>query len=172
MVFVGMPAEMGSDVRIAPEEEPGETMVLTGVVRDRGGMPAEGVVVYAYHTDVTGMYPADAGPEGSRHTHGRLRGWALTDDEGRYTFRTIRPGAYPEGTEPEHVHLHVVEPGRCTYYIDDVVFEGDPNLTEGIRARFSLRGGPGITVPERDGTGAWRVVRDILLGENIPGYPG
>jgi protocatechuate 3,4-dioxygenase beta subunit len=68
------------------------------------------------------------------------------------------------------VHIHIIEPGRCTYYVDDVLFEDDPRLTAAQRRRPG-RGGNGIVSPARDGSGGWLVTRDIVLGERIPGYP-
>ncbi len=39
-----------------------------------------------------------------------------------YRFETIRPASYPNTKFAQHVHMHVVEPGRCTYFIDGTVF--------------------------------------------------
>lgn len=168
-VFDALPDNIPSEARIAPESEPGEPLVLRGHVRTPDLRPAPGIIVYAYQTNAAGLYPP---PEaGQRHAHGRLRAWCRTDEQGRYTFRTIRPGAYPGRTEPAHIHLHVIEPGRCTYYIDDVMFEGDELLTEPIRARNTQRAGSGLTNPVLDDRGVWQVTRDIILGLNIPGYP-
>jgi protocatechuate 3,4-dioxygenase beta subunit len=103
--------------------------------------------------------------------HGKLRAWARTDRDGNYRFDTIRPGAYPAGTIPQHVHLHIIEPGRATYFIEDVTFDDDPLLTAKRRREMrSGRGGPGETHPTKDADGRWRVRRDIILGEKIPGY--
>jgi len=67
--------------------------------------------------------------------------------------------------------MHVIEVGHCTYYIDDILFEDDPRLTAEARRQSSRgRGGNGVVKPARDG-GSWVVVRDIVLGEKIPGYP-
>jgi protocatechuate 3,4-dioxygenase beta subunit len=95
----------------------------------------------------------------------------VSDAAGRYRFDTVRPGAYPEGGEPEHVHMHLIEPGRCTYYLDDLVFADDP-LLHGRHRRDPerARGGSGIVQPQRDDAGGWRVVRDLVPGENIEGY--
>lgn len=165
IVFEGMPEALGSQARIAPAREPGEPLVIEGTVRTARGAPADGIIVYAYHTDASGVYPRSA------TRHGRLRGWARTDASGHYRFATIRPGAYPGRDIPRHVHMHVIEPGRGAYYIDDVVFEDDPLLTPAYRERMRRgRGGQGITRPEKDGAGLWHVRRDILLGSNIPGY--
>ncbi len=165
-VFAGMPAEILPHARIAPADEPGEALGIGGVVTDTAGKPAPGIIVYAYQTDANGIYPeADT-------RHGRLRGWARTDAEGRYRFDTIRPASYPGTTIPQHVHMHVIEPGRCTYYIEDVLFDDDPNLGARDRERArNGRGGSGVAVPARDDAGVWHVTRDIRLGANIPGYP-
>jgi protocatechuate 3,4-dioxygenase beta subunit len=119
-VFDGMPATLDWAGRIAPPNEPGTPMRIDGVVRDRGGKPAAGIIVYAYQTDAGGLYPAGS------NRHGRLKGWVRTDANGRYRFDTVRPGGYPSTTIPQHVHMHVIEPGRGTYYIDDIVFTDDP----------------------------------------------
>ena len=164
-VFVEMPARMGPHARIAPEVEPGEPLVIEGTVRDLGGKPAAGIIVYAYHTDARGEYP-----EGATR-HGSLRAWALTDDNGDYRFDTIRPASYPGTSIAQHVHMHVIEPGRCTYYIEGIHFDDDPLLTRSQRDRLRGRGGGGVATPEKDSGGVWRVRRDIILGKNIPGYP-
>jgi protocatechuate 3,4-dioxygenase beta subunit len=132
-----------------------------------------GVIVYAYHTNAAGIYPTDDRYRGmAAFRHGRLRGWAVTDGSGRYHFDTIRPGGYPNTDLPQHVHMHIIEVGRCTYYIDDIMFEDDPRLTPEMRRRLTLgRGGDGVVTPTRDGAGVYRVVRDIVLGQALPGYP-
>jgi protocatechuate 3,4-dioxygenase beta subunit len=172
-VFVGLPETVPSRARIAPAGEPGEPMRIEGTVRDGTGRATGGVIVYAYHTDATGRYPRVAPKPGTPFTrHGRLRGWARTDEQGRYVFDTIRPAAYPDSDDPAHVHMHVIEPGRCTYYIDDIVFEDDPRLTPAKRRWAERgRGGPGVAAPSRDEAGTWVVVRDVVLGAAVLDYP-
>jgi protocatechuate 3,4-dioxygenase beta subunit len=69
--------------------------------------------------------------------------------------------------------MHVIEPGRATYYIDDIVFDDDPLLTSERRRRMERgRGGAGLVSPRRDDEGVWQVGRDIELGANIAGYGG
>ncbi len=167
-VFSGMPDSLETRARIVDPVSGDEPMALEGRVTTRDGEPAPGIVVYAYHTDSGGIYPREDGDT----PHGRLRGWALTDGEGRYRFDTIRPGGYPGTGIAQHVHMHVLEPGVGTYYIDDVIFDDDPRLTEAVRPGYMKgRGGTGLAVPEKDEQGVWRVRRDIVLGRNIPGYP-
>jgi len=171
-VFVGIPASFGFHERIAPVTEHGEPMTLRGRVLDGKGAPVAGVIVYAYHTDSSGIYPANSALKGtSAIQHGRLRGWARSNEKGEYQFDTIRPGPYPGRPDPQHIHMHVIEVGRCTYYIGNVEFTDDPRLTPERQERPGLlRGGSGITTPIRDSGGTWQVTRDIHLGENIPDY--
>lgn len=174
-VFDGLPAtiqSIPSSAVLAGAGEPGDRMLLTGTVRDGAGRAVAGTIVYAYHTDARGLYRADASLRGrGALRHGVLRGWARTDASGRYAFTTIRPAPYPSRDLPAHVHLHIIEPGRCTYWIDDVLFTDDPLLTPAQRRALATgRGGDGIVTPLRDGPAAWRVTRDIVLGANVPGY--
>ncbi len=148
-------------------------MHIRGTVRDEHGNTISGVIVYAYHTNASGLYPLNDDFKGrSAYRHGQLRGWAISDDQGKFGFDTIRPAGYPDSDLPAHVHMHVIEVGRCTYYIDDIMFDDDPRLTRQQRQRFSFgRGGSGFVSPTRDQSGIWMVTRDIVLGEKIPGYP-
>jgi protocatechuate 3,4-dioxygenase beta subunit len=172
-VFDGLPGTLASRVRIAPPDEPGEPLRIEGRVLDPAGRPAPGVIVYAYHTNARGIYPRGEPPLGLHaRRHGRLRGWAASDAEGRYRFDTIRPASYPDTRIPAHVHLHVIEPGCCTYVIDDIHFADDPLLsgTERQRLAAGRRGGAGLATPRRDGE-VWVVTRDIVLGKGVPGHP-
>jgi protocatechuate 3,4-dioxygenase beta subunit len=160
-VFDGKPSVLRSRARIAPAGHSGAPMLIEGMVTSARGAPVRGVLVYAYHTDQSGIYPRAA------NRHGSLRGWTITDTRGRYSFETIRPGAYPSRDVPEHVHMHVIEPGIGTYYIDNLEFRDDPLNSTHTRAQ---RGGDGFMLPVRR-DGVWQVRRDIVLGHNIAGYP-
>ena len=167
-VFVGRPATLTSSARIAPSAEPGEPLVLEGTVRHADGKVAPGVIVYAYHTNAAGIYPRAEGRDATRH--GRLRGFALTGAKGEYRFDTIRPGSYPNSDNPQHIHMHVIEPGRCTYWIDEVHFADDPLLKAQHRTAVPGRGGSGIVQPVKQSSGAWLARRDIVLGAGVPDY--
>jgi len=170
-VYLGMPREIASTVRLAPEGEPGEPLEMRGrVLRGDGRTPAPGVVIYLYHTDAKGVYSPSAGAEGFVRRHGHLRGWVKTDARGEYAFRSIRPAAYPGREEPAHVHAVVLEPGLNEYYIDDYVFDDDPLLTPARRARLRGHGGSGVVRLVKTG-GVWKGTRDIVLGLNVSGYP-
>src|SRR5215470_20421912 len=98
------PAKIPADARVAPSGEAGAPLVISGTVYAADGVtPLAGVVVYAYHTDVNGLYR----PDRRFDAPPRLRGWARTDAAGHYSFRTIRPAPYPNQKIPAHVHFHV-----------------------------------------------------------------
>lgn len=151
------------DVDVA-RGEPGEPLIIEGVVRqpDRK-TPASGVIVYLHQTNREGLYANGTGENEWSRRHGRLRAWALTDPEGRYRFRTIKPAPYPDMTMPAHIHLMIGERGRRPYYVDDVVFADEFKVDASYRASQELRGGSGIVTLARDGDGVWHAVRDIVL---------
>lgn len=158
------PAKLSWDLRIAPDEEPGELLVLTGRVWQADGKtPAAGILLYAYHTNRKGIYPKRGDERGNGRRHGYLRGWLRTDESGRYRIRTIRPGAYPEGTNPQHIHCTITPHGGEERWIDDFHFADDPLLIESFRARLKNRGGSGIVTLEKGADGVWRGTRDIRL---------
>jgi protocatechuate 3,4-dioxygenase, beta subunit len=157
------PAAIGATARLAPPGESGESLRLSGTVYHVDGRtPAAGVILLVYHTDVAGRYPRGDTGALTRRTS-TLRGWVRTGADGRYAVETIRPGAYPTGREPAHVHLEVMPPGGMPCEIDPVEFEDDPILSPVIRAQRPGYGGSGIVRPVRQSDGAWHAVRDIVL---------
>lgn len=172
VVFEGLPATLSSVTRLTAVGEPGQPMIIDGIVRDQRGAPARGIIVYAYHTDANGIYRPLGNASGDvARRHGQLRGWAITDSLGHYRFITIRPGHYPQRNDPQHVHMHVIEPGCCTYYIASIHFDDDPLLSAATRrSEDGGRGGSGLTHSTRSADGAWHVRRDIQLGTGVPGY--
>ena len=154
---------LGWDVDIA-RGEPGEPMIAEGVVRAAdGGAPVAGVIVYLHQTNAKGLYANGTSETEWSRRHGRLRGWAVTDSQGRYRFRTIKPAPYPDMTMPAHIHLMVGEPGRRPYYIDDIVFDGEFKVDDAYRSRQEFRGGGGIVKLSKDAEGRWIARRDIIL---------
>lgn len=128
------PKRLASSARIAPESEPGDPMVIHGrAVAEDGRAPVVGAVIFAYHTDRDGHYDHRGAPAHSW----RLKGWALTDEQGRFEFRTIRPGAYPQRNTPEHIHLNMFLPDGRRYWADGLVFDDDPRLSAADRPTAS-----------------------------------
>lgn len=161
-VFARDAAALSSDVVIAGPDEPGERMIVEGrVLMPDGKTTAPGVILYLHQTDDDGIYRPDDSEWGRRH--GALHGWAVSDAEGHYRFRTVKPAPYPSMTMPAHIHLMVGEPGRRPYYIDDIVFAGEFGVDADYRAAQEFRGGGGITELSRDEEGRWLARRDIVL---------
>lgn len=157
--FTGKAEDLPSRVRLAPLNEPGEPMSISGrCLSWETGEPVAGVIVYAYHTDRTGVYAG--GPKGTRHA--RLRCWVRTGADGVYAFDSIKPAPYPRRDGPAHVHMTVIEPGKRPYWIDEIVFEGEFRVDSAYRARMGNRGGDGI-IPLRRTSSVWTGVRDIRL---------
>lgn len=131
------PARLTSVARIAPEHEPGTPLVIAGrVYQADGRTPAPGITVFAYHTDRTGVYDARTnGPHSWR-----LSGWAISDAAGRFEFHTIRPGAYPGTTEPQHVHFSIEGPSVPRQSPVALEFADDPLVTERARAESQRAG--------------------------------
>jgi len=143
---------------------------LTGtVLKQDGKTPAADVILYIYQTNRKGIYEEKGNEIGWARRHGYIRGWVKTGKDGRYTFYTFRPGAYPRRNVPEHIHLTVKEPGKNEYYLDDYVFDDDPLLTESERKGLRNRGGSGISSPVLK-EGILTIERDLILGLNIPNY--
>ena len=74
----------------------GTRIVVAGYVLTRSCQPVAGAKVDVWQADATGTYD---------NTGYTLRGYVLTDGQGRYRFETIVPGEYPGRTE--HIHVKV-----------------------------------------------------------------
>jgi protocatechuate 3,4-dioxygenase beta subunit len=170
-----MPANISALARIAPDEANGEPLTITGRALGPNDTPLSEVIVYAFQTDHTGIYPMPAIPRSTHsQSHGDFRGWALTDAEGRYTFDTVRPGGYPDQGEPQHIHMVVIETGCGMYFVEDIHFADDPrlgNLSEEQRPNyFTGVFGSGVITPVMDEAGTWQATRDLYIGQGRDGY--
>ncbi len=152
-------------------DEQGPKLKIYGTVFQKDGKtPAEGVVLYVYHTDGNGIYATRGGETGWAKRHGYLRGWVKTGKDGKYTFYTLKPGPYPESNTPAHIHPTILEPDGKYYWIESYHFEGDPLLRENEISPVNPRGGrTGLVSLKREGD-LWVGTRDIVLGQNVPGY--
>jgi protocatechuate 3,4-dioxygenase beta subunit len=145
-------------------------LLITGTVLKRDNRtPAENVIIYIYHTNRQGIYETNGVETGWAKRHGIYRGWVKTGIDGKYTFYTFRPSAYPDGSEPEHIHITVKEPDKNAYYLDEYFFNDDKLLTTKRHNAAENRGGSGIVHPIIE-LGMLTVRRDIILGKNIPDY--
>jgi protocatechuate 3,4-dioxygenase beta subunit len=110
----------------------GERIVVSGRLLDGDGRPIRHSLVEIWQANAAGRYahrvdqhPAPLDPNFSG------AGRCLTDDEGRYAFITIKPGAYPWGNHPNawrpaHIHFSVFGPAFATRLVTQMYFPGDP----------------------------------------------
>ena len=112
----------------------GTPLIITGVVRGTDGKALANARVEIWQTDATGKYrhPDDDG-EGPANRGFQGFGRTLTDSEGRYRFRTIKPVLY--SARPPHVHFRVVTSGHKEL-VTQMYFAGD-NTERGWNFGFS-----------------------------------
>lgn len=153
------PANLSWKTVVTSAGELGESLRIAGRIFQPDGKPAEGVVLFIFHTDATGYYN-----EKDDASHPRLKGWMKTGADGRYEFRTIKPAPYPHRTTPAHIHAHLYGPQYSERSIDDYWFAGDPFITPKELAHWKEEGeAPAIISLKRDAEGVWQGVRDITL---------
>ena len=125
--------------RIAPgrPRASGEAVVVTGRILDENLRPVRRTLVEVWNANARGRYShvSDAGRNDAPldpHFYGFGR--LMTDDDGRYAVRTIKPGAYIARPDigwwrPPHVHLSVVGSGvrlvTQMYFPDEPLNEKD-----------------------------------------------
>jgi protocatechuate 3,4-dioxygenase beta subunit len=115
-------------------EAMGERIIVTGRVLDEAGRPVPRSMVEIWQANAAGRY----NHKGDTHDapldpHFRGAGRVFTDDEGRYRFVTIKPGAYPWGNHanawrPNHIHFSLFGAGFAARLITQMYFPGDPLL--------------------------------------------
>ena len=135
-----------------------------------GKTPAENVILYIYHTDQNGKYATRGNEKGWARRHGYIRGWIKTGSDGKYTFYTLKPGTYPDRSQPAHIHPIILEPNGKYYWLGSYHFKGDPLLTEKEIFPESPRGGSSGLISLKKEGGVLVGKRDIILGKNVPDY--
>ena len=110
----------------------GERMLVHGRVLDEDGRPVRSALVEVWQANAAGRYlhkvdqhdaPLDPNFSGA--------GRVITDDQGYYQFRTIKPGAYPWGNHynawrPQHIHFSLFGAGILSRLVTQMYFPGDP----------------------------------------------
>lgn len=141
------PAGAPSRGRVAPQGEPGQALMVSGIVVGPDGAPVAGASLYVYQTDHEGYYGVKPA---SDNRNPRLKVYLRSDARGTWSFDTVKPGSYPNSKVPGHIHFEISAPGR-TAKIFEIVFEGDPLVTPEMRRNpaFSVRPIANGTVTER-----------------------
>lgn len=173
IMYVDMPTNLKAVDTSAGWAEKGQKLLVTGTVfKLDGKTPAPNVIIYYWQTDNNGFYSASEGLDEKAKTHGHIRGWIKTDENGKYTIYTIRPAPYPNDVLPAHIHLSIKEPSiENEYYPDDINFDDDKLLIPYFKKYpQENRGGSGV-VRVLLKSGIQIAEHDIILGLNIPNYP-
>ncbi len=112
----------------------GERIIITGRVTDEDGRPVRNTLVEIWQANAAGRYihkndqhdaPLDPNFLGA--------GRCMTDNDGRYTFISIKPGAYPWGNHhnawrPNHIHFSLFGEYFASRLVTQMYFPGDPLL--------------------------------------------
>jgi len=114
----------------------GERIIVHGIVRDELGRPVPNALVEIWQANAGGRY---------RHRNDKYLapidpnfggcGRRLTDANGYYVFRTIKPGPYPwrnriNDWRPSHIHFSLMGDGWAQRLITQMYFEGDPLIPD------------------------------------------
>ncbi len=114
----------------------GERIIVYGRVLDERGKGVPGALVEFWQANAGGRYrhknegyiaPLDPNFGGCGRT--------ITDEDGSYTFRTVKPGPYPwmngvNDWRPSHIHFSMFGHGFAQRLITQMYFEGDPLIPQ------------------------------------------
>jgi len=110
----------------------GERIIVHGRVVDERGIGVSGALLEYWQANAGGRY---------RHKKETYLaaidpnfggcGRSITDENGYYRFRTVKPGAYPwpngvNDWRPAHIHFSIFGHGFAQRLITQMYFEGDP----------------------------------------------
>ncbi|HEX6633613.1 MAG TPA: protocatechuate 3,4-dioxygenase subunit beta [Usitatibacter sp.] len=124
-----------NDLTIHGKSAPlGEKMVLTGRLLDADGRPVRRSLVEIWQANASGRYAHPGDQHDAPLDPNFLgAGRTLTDDEGRFRFVTIKPGAYPWKNHPfawrpQHIHFSLLGNAPVQRLVTQMYFPGDPLL--------------------------------------------
>ena len=110
----------------------GERIIVTGRVTDEDGRPVKRTLVEVWQANAAGRYVHKVDQHNAPLDPNFLgAGRCMTDGEGRYTFMTIKPGAYPWGNHPnawrpQHIHFSLFGEYFASRLVTQMYFPGDP----------------------------------------------
>lgn len=112
----------------------GERILVEGRLTDEAERPVPGALIEIWQANAAGRYihreerhPAPLDPNFTG------AGRAISGEDGRYRFVTIKPGSYPWGNHrnawrPAHIHFSIFGAGIAQRLITQMYFPGDPTL--------------------------------------------
>ncbi|HEY6489232.1 MAG TPA: protocatechuate 3,4-dioxygenase subunit beta [Terracidiphilus sp.] len=129
----GLIAPTDNDLTAQHGGEPiGERILVHGRVLDEDGKPVHGALLEVWQANAAGRYrhrvDQHQAPLDPNFTGG---GRMLTDADGFYRFKTIKPGAYPWANHPNawrpaHIHFSLFGAGILSRLVTQMYFPGDP----------------------------------------------
>ncbi len=159
----------GASLLRSPTSGPG--LRARALVVDGAGRPVAGAEVDVWHSSPNGLYEN----QDPRQAEMNLRGRFVTDDDGCFEFRSVKPAGYPIPTDgpvgdllrvtgrhpyrPAHLHFMIYKPGFKTlisqiYSPDDAHIESDPQfgVTRALLGEYLRHDEP---APELGFTAPW-----------------
>ncbi len=144
---IGKEPFLGIDLTVGPSgRAQGHVIHVVGRVLNERGDPVSGAKVELWQANMHGRYthPSDPNPA---PLDPNFEGFGVqtTDSEGRFRFKTIKPGPYPTGVEgwtrPPHIHFDVS--GREDRLVTQMYFPGEAlnekdQLLQRIRRKESV----------------------------------
>ena len=113
----------------------GERIIVTGRVLDSDGAPIRNTLVEIWQANAAGRYidPADDHPA-PLDPNFTGAGRCLSDNDGRYRFVTVKPGAYPwrnhpNAWRPAHIHFSLFGAELGSRLVTQMYFPGDPLMS-------------------------------------------
>ena len=161
--------ENGNSIVRSPT--PGPVLFVNAMVQDQKGKPIEGAEVDVWHSSPEGFYEQ----QDPKQAPMNLRGKFMTDAQGHFRFRSVKPAGYPIPIDgpvgdlvratgrhhyrPAHLHFLICKPGFKTlisqiYVNDDDKLETDVQfgVTHAVIGNFVRHKG---AAPATDVTGEW-----------------
>lgn len=168
------PLERDADLTLvqgAKARAEGQVIQVTGRVLDVDGKPIRGAAIEIWQANARGRYahPRDVNPA---PLDPNFQGYArvVTDDEGRYRFKTIKPGAYPmnpmnpDAVRTPHIHFDIA--GKRTHLVTQMYFPGEA-LNAGDRIFSALGANGASTIATRLPPTDDMVAGELLFGWDI-----
>lgn len=110
----------------------GQRIIVHGRVLDERGKPVPNVLLEVWQANAGGRYRhKKEGYVAALDPNFGGCGRTISDADGNYMFRTIKPGPYPwpngvNDWRPAHIHFSVFGSGFAQRLITQMYFEGDP----------------------------------------------
>jgi protocatechuate 3,4-dioxygenase beta subunit len=106
----------------------GQVVHVTGRVLNAAGEPVAGARIDIWQANSHGRY-THPGDFSNAPLDPHFEGFATltSDEQGRYGFKTIKPGAYPAGDAMRPPHIHFDVTGRKDRLTTQMYFPGEPH---------------------------------------------